>query len=119
MGGKEEQPQQDTKTGSNHNQNEHNLPVNTEKRDKSPQSPFERKRYRSRSRSPVTSESSRQPIEKAETTPDVGNIQQDNIKNPNSATTKEKRPEWDMFADQDVDSNFDVSCWLVKINFNL
>lgn len=30
-------------------------------------------------------------------------------------TAKEKRTEWDMFADQDVDSNFDVSCWLVKI----
>uniref|UniRef100_T1PK18 Serine/threonine-protein kinase PRP4 homolog n=1 Tax=Musca domestica TaxID=7370 RepID=T1PK18_MUSDO len=114
LGGKEEQPQQDTKTGSNHNLNEHNLPVNTEKRDKSPQSPFERKRYRSRSRSPVTSESSRQPIEKAETTPDVGNIQQDNIKNPNSATTKEKRPEWDMFADQDVDSNFDSPNTIVQ-----
>lgn len=30
-------------------------------------------------------------------------------------SAKEKRPEWDMFADQDVDSNFDVSRLLVTV----
>lgn len=32
-----------------------------------------------------------------------------------NSTVKEKRNEWDMFADQDVDSNFDVSRRLVNV----
>ncbi|CAD7004151.1 unnamed protein product [Ceratitis capitata] len=47
----------------------------------------------------------------AKSTPDVeSNIMEDNDLDDEKKTktsVKEKRPEWDMFADQDVDSNFD------------
>lgn len=35
--------------------------------------------------------------------------------NERSRTTRKERPEWDMFADQDVDSTFDVSAWIVNV----
>lgn len=49
-----------------------------------------------------------------------GDVEKKDNKN---SFTKEKRPEWDMFADQDVDSNFDVSgiykCWPVTIQISI
>lgn len=70
------------------------------------------KQRRSRTRSPVTSESSRNPTEQTDVTPDA-KLELDSKTNATNKD-KEKRPEWDMFADQDVDSNFDVSRWLVN-----
>ncbi|XP_073816230.1 pre-mRNA processing factor 4 kinase [Musca autumnalis] len=117
LGVKEEtaKPAENNDVSSGNDKNHDKPNVHVEKRSPSPASPVERKRLRSRSRSPVTSESSRQPTENAENTPD----QQENIKNTNNnttttSTTKEKRAEWDMFADQDVDSNFDSPNTIVQ-----
>lgn len=68
-------------------------------------SPPTKKERRSRTRSPPTSESSHHRS-------DAKIDQENNAKAANKE--KEKRPEWDMFADQDVDSNFDVSRWIVN-----
>ncbi|XP_061395100.1 serine/threonine-protein kinase PRP4 homolog [Musca vetustissima] len=121
LGGKEEQPKPENNISNNHNKTEVEPKDAVEKRDASPPSPFERKRLRSRtrSRSPVTSESSRQPTDNADVNSDTGNAPQDNNnKGSNNTTTtaatKEKRPEWDMFADQDVDSNFDSPNTIVQ-----
>jgi len=40
--------------------------------------------------------------------------QLDSSNSQKNSSVKEKRNEWDMFADQDVDSNFDVSHRIVN-----
>ncbi|XP_075147453.1 pre-mRNA processing factor 4 kinase isoform X2 [Haematobia irritans] len=78
-------------------------------------SPSDRRdRSRSRSCSRNTSESSRQHTEKLENVEAKDTtIHQEYNKNANQST-KEKRTEWDMFADQDVDSNFDSPNTIVQ-----
>ncbi|KAI8130981.1 Serine/threonine-protein kinase PRP4 like protein [Lucilia cuprina] len=73
------------------------------------------KQRRSRTRSPLTSESSsRHPTEQNDVTPPDSKDDQDNNNKSINNKEKEKRPEWDMFADQDVDSNFDSPSTIVQ-----
>lgn len=96
------------------NKEKHNSSNNKGRRDRSLTPPPTKKR-RSPTRSPLTSESSsRHPIEQADNTPDTKAEEENNKSLNNINKDKEKKQEWDMFADQDVDSNFDVSRWLVN-----
>ncbi|XP_065371849.1 serine/threonine-protein kinase PRP4 homolog [Calliphora vicina] len=88
---------------------------NSDKKERSATPPPTKQR-RSRTRSPLTSESSsRHPTEQNDATPDDKGDQDNNNKTANNTNKeKEKRPEWDMFADQDVDSNFDSPSTIVQ-----
>ncbi|XP_059218097.1 serine/threonine-protein kinase PRP4 homolog [Stomoxys calcitrans] len=103
------------------NKDNSTLSVSEEKRtsrnERSTTSSSSERPNRSRSRSPNTSDSSRQPTENAEHTPrdESNTTEQQGEYNKNANTsTKEKRTEWDMFADQDVDSNFDSPNTIVQ-----
>lgn len=53
-------------------------------------------------------------------TPDrTANTENNNKGNVDNRQTRKERPEWDMFADQDLDSTFDVSQWIVNIKLNV
>ncbi|KAH8365645.1 hypothetical protein KR093_003097, partial [Drosophila rubida] len=74
--------------------------------------------YESRSTSPVSSRLDRSPTLRDKVVLDEEDEEQPQLKSAdqfdvnaakNNSAVKEKRNDWDMFADQDVDSNFDVS----------
>ncbi|KAM7362549.1 pre-mRNA processing factor 4 kinase isoform 1-T1 [Cochliomyia hominivorax] len=99
-------------TNSQHDSDKRKNSYNSDKRDRSNTSPPNKQR-RSRTRSPLTSESSRHPTEHNDgSSEDKG--ENNNNKTNNTNKDKEKRPEWDMFADQDVDSNFDSPGTIVQ-----
>ena len=78
--------------------------------------------YDSRSTSPVSSKPERAQRSPSPTLEEHEQEQEEHSKpevvdanSSKNSTVKEKRNDWDMFADQDVDSNFDVSRRIVNV----
>lgn len=63
----------------------------------------------------VDSENGGQDYSQQDAEKDSQSFTENKSNNESSRATRKERPEWDMFADQDVDSTFDVSVWIVNV----